>query len=298
MTADTILVPTDGSDVSESAARRAFALAAQLDATVHLLGVVDTNVVAGGSYLGGSSHIRERLHEAANTWVGRLSADATDRGIEHVTAVETGVPAATIIDYAAEHGIDVIAMGTAGRGGVARMVVGSVTDKVVRTAPVPVLTVNQRVLEATNDDAITSLLLPTDGSDPAEAAARRGLDLAARLGATVHILSAADTDVAGGLLPLDDPDDITDQLLDRADDNCASIATEAADRGLDVVTVTREGTPAGEIVEYTADNDIDMIVMGTQGRGGFERLVVGSVADSVVRKAPVPVMTVRPDGDR
>lgn len=74
------------------------------------------------------------------------------------------------------------------------------------------------------------------------------------------------------------------------------LADEAEARGLEAETVVRTGVPAEEIADYAAELDADMIVIGTAGRTGLERRIVGSVTDKVVRTAPVPVVTVRPDG--
>jgi nucleotide-binding universal stress UspA family protein len=140
-----------------------------------------------------------------------------------------------------------------------------------------------------------SLLLPTDGSDPAEAAARRGFDLAAQIDATVHVFSVADSSIATSATYVGDSSRIREQLRDGAETNVTTVEEDARERDLDVVTAVREGIPSKEIVEYTVENGIDGIVMGTHGRGGFGRMVIGSVADKVVRTSPVPVLTVRPD---
>lgn len=141
MTVENVLVPTDGSTVAEDAANRAFDLATQFDARVHLLAVVDSNVVASASYTGESPNVRHRLREKANTWVSRLSSEASGRGLETIEAIEEGVPAERIVDYAEENDVDMIAMGTHGRGGFQRFVLGSTTDEVIRSASTPVVTV-------------------------------------------------------------------------------------------------------------------------------------------------------------
>lgn len=75
------------------------------------------------------------------------------------------------------------------------------------------------------------------------------------------------------------------------------LETEARDRGLDIETIVHEVIPAEEIVAYADEQNIDMIVMGTHGRGGFRRAVVGSVTDKLIRTANVPVLSVRTIGD-
>lgn len=137
-------------------------------------------------------------------------------------------------------------------------------------------------------------LISTDGSDPAEAAAGRGFDLAARLEATVHVLSVVDRSIVTSATYVGESPTICERLREEAREHVASLEREARKQGLDVVSAVREGISAGETVDYADNVDADAIVMGTHGRGRFQRLIVGSVADKVVRTASVPVMSVQP----
>ncbi|MEF8776275.1 MAG: universal stress protein [Haloarculaceae archaeon] len=298
MAFDTVLLPTDGSDSAGAAAARGFDLALQLDAPVHGLSVANSGLATSATYVGDASRIRERLREQATQHVNRLDTAARDRGLDVEPVVREGIPAEEIVTYANEQGIDAIAMGTSGRGGVARMVVGSVTDKVVRTATVPVLSVNRRAV-GDGGERFESILLPTDGSDPAEAAATRGVELAERLGATVHCFSVADEGIAGELEALMTGRDrgSVDSLIDEAADNIDRVVATAIDCDVDCVSATATGDPAEEIVAYAEAQNLDLIVMGTHGRGGFRRAVVGSVTDDVIRTATVPVLSVGATGD-
>lgn len=135
---DEILFPTDGSEGADAALIHAMELADTDDATVHVLSVVDS------SYLGSSAAEAttfETLQAAAEQAAEETVARVEDRGIEAVSVVEEGQPYATILDYADDAAIDVIVMGTHGRRGLDRFLLGSVTEKVVRTAEVPVVTV-------------------------------------------------------------------------------------------------------------------------------------------------------------
>jgi len=245
MTVNTILIPTDGSDSAEAAAVRSFALAAQLDATVHILSVADSGLATSATYVGESPRVRDRLREQADVHATKLAGEARERGLDVKTVVREGIPAKEIVDYADEQGLDAIAMGTSGRGGVVRAVVGSVTDKVVRTANVPVLTVNGAAVDD-GDEAVDSVLLPTDGSEPAEAAAARGVDLAEQLNAAVHCFSVADETVAGELDALvpDRDGGSDDPLTDEADDNVERVVATATDCDIDCVSATATGDPA------------------------------------------------------
>lgn len=139
---DRVLVPTDGSEPSLRAAEHAAELAARFDATLHALYVVD----ADPSPLAVSrADVRETLREvgeqAAEATFEKVQPLADDAGVDLETAVVEGAPAEQIVDYATEQAVDLVVMGTHGRSGLGRRLLGSVTERVVRNAPVPVLTV-------------------------------------------------------------------------------------------------------------------------------------------------------------
>lgn len=142
MTYETLLIPTDGSEAAETAASRAFDLAIQLDASVHVLSVADSSLATGVGYSGDSASIRRRLRERADSQANYLRNRARERGLDATAVVREGIPSKEIVDYADESEPDAIAMGTSGRGGVSRAIVGSVADRVLRTADVPVVTIN------------------------------------------------------------------------------------------------------------------------------------------------------------
>lgn len=292
MTFETLLVPTDGSDPAERAAARGLEVADQLGASVHALSVADSSLATGAGYSGDSPSIRAKLRATAGDRATALGETALDRGLDATTAVREGIPAKEIVEYADAHGIDAIALGTAGRGGAARAVMGSVADKVVRTAPVPVMTVTPNA--AGSDRTFDSVLLPTDGSETAAAAVAVGLDLAAGLDATVHPLSVVETDRSKLLSSLAS-EGTSETLLRDATETVETIADTARDRGLDTVISVEEGDPAETILEYVDGESIGLVAVGTAGRGGFERALLGSVADEIIRTAPVPVVTVTPE---
>lgn len=297
MTFDTLLIPTDGSEPAERTARRGLDLAWELDAAVHVLSVADRRIAASASYTGDSHSIRERLQAKAAERATALSEEATGRGLEVTAATREGIPAGEIVAYAEDTDLDAIVLGTSGRGDVARSMVGSVADKVVRTATVPVVTMTRMAADPNRvGSSIDAILLSTDGSEPAVAAARHGFDLAEELDATVHLLSVAESKYRGILSRLGLGDDVAseDEEVKRVTDHLSSLVTEARDRELNVVTSTTIGDPAEEIVAYAAGEEVDLIAMGTAGAGGFQRFVVGSVTDEVVRTSPVPVLTARP----
>jgi len=137
---DDVLIPTDGSPESERAAEEGIELAASLGADVHVIAVVDAELVASTTYTTGAAKNEERMHDEAEENAAEVAERARERGLEAHEVVETGIPAEKIVEYADENA-DVTVMGTHGRSGVRRFLLGSVTDNVVRTASDPVVTV-------------------------------------------------------------------------------------------------------------------------------------------------------------
>jgi len=142
---ETILIATDGSDSVSRAVAVALDLADRFDGTVHALLVVDTDEV-DSSPAAVSDQLQDALAEQADDALSTVT-DSTDRSVE--TAVREGRPATEICDYAVEIDADMVATGTRGRHGENRFLIGSVAERVVRTCPVPVLTVRQ--LEGTSE---------------------------------------------------------------------------------------------------------------------------------------------------
>lgn len=132
----------------------------------------------------------------------------------------------------------------------------------------------------------SDILIPTDGSPGAQAAIEHGLEIAHQSEATVHALYVVDTRVSrsGPLL---------ESLQREGREAVRELEVAGTQAGLSVITEIVEGAPPEEILEYSATQGIDLIVMGTQGRTGVDRFVMGSVAERVVRHSPVPVLTVR-----
>lgn len=142
---DRILVPTDGSEVAQSAAEMALELAKTHEATLHVLFVVDQpRAVAGtGEGFSGIDNLLDALEEEGHRATGEIVDQARENGVETTAAVRRGNPREDILTYASEQGIDLIVMGTRGRTGVQRALLGSVTEAVVRHSEMPVLTVHR-----------------------------------------------------------------------------------------------------------------------------------------------------------
>lgn len=134
-----------------------------------------------------------------------------------------------------------------------------------------------------------TILLPTDGSSHAEAAAETGLELAAVHDAAVHVVCVADTGPLSDLRLPGDAASAEDAMRSRAQEYVDDVVDRAEAADVDVTGAVLEGAPEHEILEYADEVDADVVVMGTRGRGGVHRMAMGSVTDHVVRFGDVPV---------
>ncbi|MFB6171057.1 MAG: universal stress protein [Haloarculaceae archaeon] len=281
---ETLVVPTDGSDLSGRALDRAVALAETYGATVHVVHVVTSTALStaeGGAVL-------QLLETDGRDLVTAAADRVRAAGATVETATLTGAPHRAIVDHADRLGADLIVMGTHGRTGLAHVALGSVAERVVRSAPVPVLTVGP---SAPTDGEVDGVLVPTDGSAAAATALPHAFELATRYGATVHALSVVDDAVYG--IEASMTGFVDD--LSTASEEAVEVVASRAPADCSLVTAVERGTPHAEIDAYVAAHDVDLVAMGTHGRSGLERLVLGSVTARVVRSAPVPVLAVPPD---
>lgn len=143
------------------------------------------------------------------------------------------------------------------------------------------------------------ILIPTDGSDVAEAAVDHALDLAEQYDAEVHALYVVDIDSINLGLGTEQVDrlkqgrfDEMEEVKARADEATGAVAERAAERGIDVIEHVSGGRPHKLIADYAEGNDIDMIVMGSHGRAGVKRALLGSVTERTLRSTHVPVLVV------
>ncbi|MFW5956511.1 MAG: universal stress protein [Halorhabdus sp.] len=288
---DSILVPTDGSTAAEKAAETALALAKRFDASIHAINVTELDDVPAHV----ESEATEELTQLGEETVATIADQATEAGVATTTQViETTEPThQAIIEYATGHGVDLIVMGTHGRTGFNRLVLGSVTERTLRLSPIPVLTVHE---ETNLDPDFETVLVPTDGSDAAGVAADHGIKFAAATDAAMHVVHVVDLTTGFGesgsveiLAALKEASQrAVDDIIDRAD--------EADLRSVEASVLS--GMPVRGLLDYVDERDIDLIVMGTHGRTGLDRYLLGSVTEKIVRLADVPVLTVAPSEDQ
>jgi nucleotide-binding universal stress UspA family protein len=288
---NSILVPTDGSDGARIGARRGIDFAATTGADLHVLSAVDSRDIEPELSSDGQSERERLLEEEAKRAVESIATLAqTHLASQITTAVESGIPFQTINDYVDTHDIDLIVMGTQGRTGFERVVLGSVAEKTLRTATVPIVTVTPDgdIVEI-GDQRYENVLLPTDGSEGAELAVEWAITLAEVYDATIHTVYSVDASRFGGA---EGSAEIYDELEQTGQAALETVHERAREADVSVVGNIASGPAARTILTYSEDRDIDLIVMGTHGRSGLTRYLTGSVTETIVRNAAVPVCCV------
>ncbi|WP_458186614.1 universal stress protein [Haladaptatus sp. NG-WS-4] len=295
-----ILIPTDGSDHVEPAIRYGLSLARRYDATVHALHVVDSSPIERKLEL---TALKTDLETLPDTWYDagdaatqQIAAKASEDGLSVVTEVRRGIPAREIASYIADAGIDLVCMGTRGHTGLDRFMLGSVTARVVRTVDVPILCVKPKPTEETSDSDLgedfENTLVPTDGNKQAQEAVKHALDLARTYEATLHVLYVVDRG-AYASRPGWTWDELKRVLVQSGEKILEDVQSQATVDGVLVVTEIQHGVPHQAILDYCDQHAVDLVAMGTHGRSGLSRQLIGSVSERVIRSAETPVLTIR-----
>jgi nucleotide-binding universal stress UspA family protein len=291
-----ILYATDFSSCARQALPVALSLARAFGAEVRLLHVLIPQQVRLGEEDRGPAdpeEVRRRLVTWAQGELDRLIAGVGEPAPRTGKAVrEDAYAAPAILDHAAEEGANLIVLGTHGRRGPGRLILGSVAEEVVRRASCPVLTVREG--GEAPAARIARILVPIDFSEPSRAALAYARDLAVRLGARLDLLHVVEQVVLPSFYVPGAPAVFPESLDALRGSAEAELRREAEALGLpaagweaQVVTAT----PSFGIVEQAEARKSDLIVMATRGLTGVARLLLGSTAERVVRMAPCPVLT-------
>lgn len=272
-----MLITADGSDKTAPAISYGLGMAKVMGAEVTVMSVIDesgTNITIPEA----ESILYKQSVEAVESVVGQ----GKTKGVHVKPVVVNGIPSSKIIEVSKDY--DLIVMGTAGRTGISHLLLGSVAEKVVRSANSPVLVVHSSVGVNTDGLTVKKLLIPTDGSENTKPAIALGLALAKMFGADVTALSVADQAAASD-------SNVHDSVEKSSREATEFIVNEGKRMGITVTPLIIIGTPSEEIIKSSAN--YDLIVMGTVGRTGLAHIRLGSVAEITVRQAKCPVLVVR-----
>lgn len=286
-----ILIAVDGSDEASRAARHGLALAELFDATVDVLSVVERRALR----LARGADETDRLRERGDAALATAAATAADRGQSVERVRREGRPATEIAAAASDRDADLVVVGRRGATGVGDRLLGRVTEGLLGRSPVPVLVVP----DAAGAPAYDRVLLPTDGSDRAEAATPHAAAIADRAGGAVHVLNVVDLQAAGGLFSAGGLDQTFVERLERegraaVEHTTAGVHEVAPDLPVEERVVRTEsftGVAAG-LRDYAVDEEVDLVAMGSHGRSNLTRTLLGSVASATLRTVDVPVLVV------
>lgn len=293
---DRILCPTDFSDFSAAALSYASALAASYGSALRLLHVLSPfPVVAPYVNMPGDGRLYETQHALGAEALAAEARRVGRPGVVVDTELREGSAVREILDAADTWGAGLIMLGTHGRGGFERLVLGSTTEKILRKAACPVMTVpHDAVLRAAGAIRFSHVLCPHDGSAASSRGVAYAASLAERTGARLTLVSVVEALPYGG--------DFTGPAFGAFHAAREQHAQAALDTALPADVRGRcrvsdrvvYGNPAQQILEVAAQEAPDLIVMGVQGRGALDLAMFGSTTNHVVRHATQPVLTVRP----
>lgn len=293
-----VLLPTDFSECADHALSHAVEIADRFDAHLHFLHVVnelDPDWYGINDVKDRAQKLREQIKEEAQD---RLNDLVPNRELESTVSLQLSFDVAdTIYEYVDERAIDLVVMGTHGRQGLDRLMLGNVANKIVRHAPCPVMTVREGVPweDDVEDVTFEDVLAPIDFSEHSQMALRASKDITSAYEARLHMLFVAekrtvptfsDTGIPGVSVVEMDPEIVknAETALEQLNDNLGGPEVESRYH-------VREGSVSTDIADFAETNGMDLIVMATRGLTGVSRFLLGSTTERIVRVAPCPVLT-------
>jgi nucleotide-binding universal stress UspA family protein len=267
-----ILLASDGSEYCADAERVALAMTEKCGGTLQITSVVITNPAAESV----APELMQAAEQETRALLDRLHAEAVKRGISSETILRRGLePHVEIVAAAEKSSADVIVMGRRGKRGLMQRMIGDATSKVVGRAKCSVLVVPEGAGMWQK-----RILLATDGSRFSDAAAVAAAKIADLCKVAVTVLSTV-------------RESFNDERAAQADEAATRVHDHLAGEGIAVDRVVLRGNPEKLIIETATERAVDLIVMGTHGRTGWERVLVGSVTESVIGAAKIPVLAVK-----
>ena len=294
-----ILFPTDFSDCSKQALRHAVKLAQEHQAELHLMHAIvlhDDDPHNPAYHLPDPSKIRSILEELATERMGAWSGIRRSPNWSSKQVHRRDVsPAPPIVEYAQDEDIDLIVMGTHGRRGVRKALLGSVTAEVIRLAPCSVLTVRGKGEQVSIHD-MARVLVPVDFSDPGKKALAIACDMASTYGAELQLVHVLHEVLHPAFYNMGATriSDLQPDILQNAESALRELVEENdSGQGVGVECHALEGHPGREIIRFSIDHGSDLIVMATQGLTGIKHFFLGSTAERVMAGAECPVLVVK-----
>ena len=293
-----ILCTSDFSDLANDALPYGVALAKEFGAKLYLCHVIDlTSVAMYGEAITAFEEQQKRMQNYAADQLSKLMAG---QDIDWEPLIATGHAADTIAHLAAEKDIQLVVSANRGRSGLKRLILGSVTGRLMRILPCPILIVRSPGADsqalAEQGIRYRRILVGCDFSNDSALALEYGLSLAQEFQAELNLAHVIEPGVYRDLLKSTTESGEMNQkdLRDQLNEKLIALVPEDAHACCSAKTVLLAGPPHEELIKYALVQDVDLIVMGVRGRSLVENLFVGSTTGRVVREAPCPVLSVKP----
>lgn len=297
-----ILVPLDGSTLAEHALPLALGIARQADATLNLVQVhvpfalMDADSLSPGTYAA-EAKVKEQERAYLNGMLERLTSDSP---VPVTSALLEGPVIAEMLNaHAITTKADLVVMTTHGRGPLSRFWLGSVADEMVRRATTPILVVQpqEKPADFQAESRLRHILIPLDGSALAEQALEPAIALGSLMQADFTLLRVYGPEIDFNFVQysaLSGFDSATQGLREKAQDYLTQVAARLKEQGIKVqMHVVLGQSPANTVLASAQRLGMDFIALETHGRRGLTRLLLGSVADKIVRGASIPVLVHR-----
>lgn len=298
----TIIVPLDMSETSETALPVAKAFVADSGASVLLVTVIDVSTEFA-AWMRDSTDTEDFQNEQASAQEYLDGLASRFSGVDVQTAVRAGRPEVEILSLLDEATDPLVVMSSHGRSGFNRLLVGSVAGRIVSGAPCPVVVVRASDSGEPIPEirSIERVLVPLDGSDFAEQALEAALVSLESKKLHFHLVRIPETmtwqatpGLGSGAANYQMMETYMEATREEATVYLTEVAGRLEGRGYEVTWEVRDGVISDEVVAAADEHNVDLVVIATHGRTGFRRLVMGSVAERILRDVSAPLMMVRP----
>jgi nucleotide-binding universal stress UspA family protein len=276
-----ILVAIDGSESSKHALRESFKLATDEKCWVTVVSVIPTYEGDAAVWI---NNVKEAMAKPCELALSEAENMAKKERVLIKTVCEEGEIYERIVDLADAENSDLIVMGRKGTAGLQKTLVGSVTARVIGHS-------QRDVLVVPNDTSIgwKSILFATDGSKYSENAANKAIDFAKSYGSEIKVISVVDvTEEFMARAP-----GAVEDLVKKAKEIVEDVRKNASSEGIKAEGIVREGDAYKVIVNIAKKQKANAVIMGSHGRTGLKRLLMGSVTERVIGHAPCPVLVVK-----
>lgn len=270
-----ILVPTDFSGTAQHALQAAKLIAQKLSAELYVINIMDmpSYLYSGITGVGEPESLKEFIAEIRKEALDNLTNQIADLNYKDAKPIlEAGIPTSAIVKCAEENDIDLIVMGTTGSSGISEMLIGSTTEKIVRTAPCPVLSLSQKGGEFD----LQSIVFASDFSDEKYECLDKLQALANAFDAKIHLVKIH-----------------TPQYFEHTDITHAKILKFARDNDLMNYTINQFNHSRIEegIFQFLKSVNGSMVALATHKRKGISHLFMGSRAEDIVNRSRLPIFT-------